>query len=233
MTWTNDRAITYNNVIRKHIHQTENLINFVNGDCVVFNDFYCSPFDESVFYTSDIVKITKLVTEKKTLFEWETMKIETPKNPIDTAFNALLTRLDAVHMTFKVDCPTVEKIHSDIDVAFNHSYHQIQTINRTELKLYEETQETIRIHLESFYKKHRSDSHSTKLWTVFHKNIRDAYANIIFSYSMTTHKSQASTFSDVFVDVADISMNIKTDEMQRCLYTAASRASNELSFIIA
>lgn len=53
-------------------------------------------------------------------------------------------------------------------------------------------------------------------------NTRKAFDNIVYAYALTVHKSQGSTFGQVFVDVNNIySSNIK----QKMLYTAVSRAS--------
>jgi exodeoxyribonuclease-5 len=45
---------------------------------------------------------------------------------------------------------------------------------------------------------------------------------------MTAHKSQGSTFENVFVDVQNIWRNPNKEEAMQCLYVACSRASHHL-----
>jgi len=45
---------------------------------------------------------------------------------------------------------------------------------------------------------------------------------------MTVHKSQASTYHTVILDVKDAMKDRDTKERQRLLYTAVTRASNNL-----
>jgi len=235
LTWRNDRSIMYNNLIRHHIHQaTEatDLVNYRIEDYVVFNNFYTSPIDCSTFYTSDMVKIFQMKTEKRRLLYWSKLIIEDSEKPVDLQFNALLTKLDAINLEFKIDILTVEKLHSDVADVLDHTVHPIATVNRTDLETYEKTKDLIKEHLEIFYKKFQSEKHSSKLWNAYHKYVIDSYADIIFGYSMTTHKAQGSTFGIVFVDLDDITDNPKKDEMQKALYTASTRASNELGFIL-
>ena len=53
-------------------------------------------------------------------------------------------------------------------------------------------------------------------------NTRKAFDNVVYGYGITVHKSQGSTFGQVFVDVNNIySSNTK----QKMLYTAVTRAS--------
>lgn len=59
------------------------------------------------------------------------------------------------------------------------------------------------------------------------------FAKVSYGGSITSHKSQASTYCNVFVDLDDIYDNNKNiDEMKRCLYTAMTRASSEIHIII-
>ena len=56
-------------------------------------------------------------------------------------------------------------------------------------------------------------------------NTRKAFDNVVYGYGITVHKSQGSTFGQVFVDVNNIySSNTK----QKMLYTAVTRASSSI-----
>ena len=90
----------------------------------------------------------------------------------------------------------------------------------------------VREHLEHFYFTHKSDKLSNKLWDEFHASLREPYAELSFGYSITTHKSQGSTFSAVMVDLVDICYNPNEDEAMKALYTASTRGSDDLSLIV-
>lgn len=64
-------------------------------------------------------------------------------------------------------------------------------------------------------------------WLPYYE-LKDAFADVRPAYAMTAHKSQGSTFENVFVDVLDIFRNRDRAEAMRCLYVACSRASHHL-----
>lgn len=69
------------------------------------------------------------------------------------------------------------------------------------------------------------------MWGTYH-NFKDAFADIRYSHALTSHRSQGSTFENVFVDVNDIMANPNRKEMLRSLYVACSRASKNLVLYI-
>lgn len=58
--------------------------------------------------------------------------------------------------------------------------------------------------------------------------LRESFAEIRPAYAMTAHKSQGSTFENVFVDALNIWRNPNKAEALQCLYVACSRASHHL-----
>jgi len=68
---------------------------------------------------------------------------------------------------------------------------------------------------------------NSSMWSTFH-SFKDAFADIRYSHALTSHRSQGSTFENVFVDVDDIKANPNRKEMLRSLYVACSRASKNL-----
>lgn len=64
-------------------------------------------------------------------------------------------------------------------------------------------------------------------WFLFHK-IKDMFADIRYTYCITVHRSQGSTYENVYVDVPNILKNRKQQERNRLLYVAFSRASQNL-----
>jgi ATP-dependent exoDNAse (exonuclease V) alpha subunit len=70
-----------------------------------------------------------------------------------------------------------------------------------------------------------------KLWKEFNSKFVDTFAKVNMSYAMTTHKSQGSTFHNVFIDMIDILKNFSKIDANRCLYTAISRTANEVHIL--
>jgi ATP-dependent exoDNAse (exonuclease V) alpha subunit len=72
---------------------------------------------------------------------------------------------------------------------------------------------------------------SKKLWGQFWK-VKDAFNTIDHAYAITSHRSQGSTFENVFVEVGDIMSNTDISTRTKCLYVACSRASKDLTMFI-
>lgn len=49
-----------------------------------------------------------------------------------------------------------------------------------------------------------------------------------YTYALTSHSAQGSTFTNVFVDAKDINKNKKAEERNQCLYVAVTRASDRV-----
>ena len=57
---------------------------------------------------------------------------------------------------------------------------------------------------------------------------KEHFAHVDYSYAMTTHKAQGSTFTRTFVDVEDINTCPNYSEIGRLKYVATTRASDSL-----
>ena len=232
LVWKNNTADMYNTIIRKHIHETKDLDNYIVGDYVIFNDYYTSPEDATSFYTSNIIKILKITTEKKTLFDWGKIMIVEPKTIVDKGLNITLKKLSKLTNDFRVDSLTIERINYEMINATKDKTHLINTIHRDDLEEYHNMLEFVQNRMEFFFKKYKCEKMVSKLWDIFHKRLIDPYAKINFSHSITTHKAQGSTFGSVIVDTQDICENPDVNELQKLLYTAAGRAADELAFLL-
>lgn len=67
-------------------------------------------------------------------------------------------------------------------------------------------------------------------WREFYR-LQRHFANISYAYAITAHKSQGSTYNEVVVDANDIMLNSNVVERNRILYTAITRAKNNLTLI--
>lgn len=66
---------------------------------------------------------------------------------------------------------------------------------------------------------------SGKLWKDFWE-LKESFHSLRYSYAMTAHRSQGSTFDTCFIDVRDILANSNFKESLKCLYVAITRAKN-------
>jgi thymidine kinase len=55
-------------------------------------------------------------------------------------------------------------------------------------------------------------------------NFKDSFANLQSPHAMTIHRSQGSSYGNVFLDVDDVFKNTKTKERNQLLYVGVSRA---------
>ena len=70
------------------------------------------------------------------------------------------------------------------------------------------------------------------MWKYWNENVIDVFAQLNYGYCITVHKSQGSTFKNVFIDVYDIFNNNNKEDSLKCLYTAITRCSDNLYMLI-
>lgn len=71
-----------------------------------------------------------------------------------------------------------------------------------------------------------------RLYKEYQTNLIDCFAQLNYGYCITVHKSQGSTFKNVFVDMNDILNNNNQNETSKCLYTSITRSSNSLKLLV-
>jgi hypothetical protein len=71
-----------------------------------------------------------------------------------------------------------------------------------------------------------------RLYKEYQTIIVDCFAQLNYGYCITVHKSQGSTFKNVFIDMNDILDNNNMNETSRCLYTSITRTSKTLNLLI-
>ena len=69
-----------------------------------------------------------------------------------------------------------------------------------------------------------------RIWQFFYKYYIDLFADIGYGYCITVHKSQGSTYDNVYVDLKDIVRNNRNDAKE-CVYTAVTRAADTLKIL--
>ena len=58
--------------------------------------------------------------------------------------------------------------------------------------------------------------------------IKSTYLEVDYGYALTVHKSQGSTYYDVFMEYSNLYANKKESEKYKLLYTALTRCSNNI-----
>lgn len=71
-----------------------------------------------------------------------------------------------------------------------------------------------------------------KLYKEYQTNVIECFAELNYGYCITVHKSQGSTFKNVFIDINDILANNNINETSKCLYTSITRSSKTLKLLI-
>ncbi len=70
----------------------------------------------------------------------------------------------------------------------------------------------------------------SNLWNYFYMEIIDKFANIVYGYALTIHKSQGSTYQNVYIDYKNVCIN--RNDKEQCFYTGITRASKNIKIYI-
>jgi ATP-dependent exoDNAse (exonuclease V) alpha subunit len=97
----------------------------------------------------------------------------------------------------------------------------------------DDSSETIRVNLIDPRDSEKLDRHlkqlaEKKMWGQFWA-IKDSFHSVSYAYALTAHRAQGSTFENVYLEAGDIMANrYDVETRTKCLYVAASRASEKL-----
>lgn len=249
LTWTNKCSDSYNETIRKILLNKKDIAQYEEGDRLILRDFY--NFDQSGeeserFYTSDQLKIVSL--EKTTLVNKPLLE-SIPKNILQ------MSGYDEIVKKYKSFVNNINKLANHKYTVWRMGVNRISENDVNNDKIYniftihESSSEKLNTdrkyiedlikYIDNSYKKTNRNQYKTiekglikQLWKYYESVYISPYADVIFGYSITTHKSQGSTFRDIFVDANDISTNSDINVMKRCIYTSHTRCSNELNILI-
>lgn len=260
LTWVNKQSDTYNNTIRERLY-SERYEKGPNkqdiyevGDILIMSDFYSTDdsndTEENKFYTSEQIKITNIERIIKSVsgfsenLDNKTSQLKNIHDIKDKYVKAIKNINRSTKRKYKVWKLTVVKLNTD--GVHNHGNigkkSVIYIVEDSSLGTLKDdiTLANNKIkELIGYYKSiHISNLHNIdnliigKLWKEFNSKFVDQFAQVNYGYSITVHKSQASTFYNVYVDLEDIFRNTNLEEAKKCLYTAATRTSNELHILI-
>lgn len=256
LTWTNKQTDDYNMTIRNIMFKDKkNIEKFEMGDILMLNDFY--NFDETQvkgkdtknrFYTSEQIKVMDkdIFIKDCNEFVEQISKIMIKMKNSDVILNKyknlikiLNTKTTRKYTTWKLAVQrmseslikdTIPELYT-IYVIHDQSNYVLELDKETSLNLIKKFRMTM---IEQF-KEHENkiDKEFVRgLWKQWNKIFVDPFAKVNYGNSHSVHKSQGSTFYNVFVDSDDILNNNNIDEAKRCIYTALTRASNEIHLLV-
>lgn len=258
LTWTNQATKTYNDTLR-HIllgnEVTASIGKFEAGDILILNDFYSFDTPEQIesektrFYTSEQFRIAAIATETMNpailsdlepayAQKFTVSSILKKFRMAMSCINTIIKNRQSGYTVWKLDVIRLSNnndycdntvypllvIHESSETQMKNDSDDIALIIR---KLYKEYQSLYNIYIgniEKYIMKH--------LWDYWNHNYIEKFANVIYGFSITTHKAQGSTFNNVFIDADDILSNSNVDELKRCIYTAITRCANDVHILI-
>ena len=72
-----------------------------------------------------------------------------------------------------------------------------------------------------------------RIWEYYYINYIDIFGDISYGYCITVHKSQGSTYNNVYIDAKNILEYNRKDYINyKCLYTAITRASKKVFMLV-
>ncbi len=161
-------------------------------------------------------KINNLIQME--IFDVYKMKIQKIIDLTDNNMNIPTYTILSIHEDLKKLNYLIEKIEKNIIKLKTASYELINLSkenNMTKCNLQSEVEKKI-----------------NKLYKEFQTNVVEYFAELNYGYCITVHKSQGSTFKNVFIDMNDILTNNNINETSKCLYTSITRSSKTLKLLI-
>ena len=261
LTWTNKQTDEYNDKIRKTLYNKENLNKFEIGDLLILTDFYNLKDDDDntkgykdkkekeskKFYTSEQIKVTDIEHVIKAIPEFaeklpKNLRKVHGLNDIEEKYVKMVKLINSktvrkynvwklfVHKLNDIVTNTIPNTH--VIYVIEDPYEQILINDR---RFAAERIKELRTYYKNVHKEHMNmiDKDVIRLlWREVNTNLVTPFANVNQGTSISCHRSQGSSFYNVFVDADDILKNRNGNEAKRCLYTAMTRTSNELHILI-
>lgn len=252
LTWTNKQSNIYNTEIRRHMLNKKRLNRFEIGDILILTNYYNLKEGDDKngkkFYTSEQIKIVDIehVLRGSERFT-EDMKIGRCKNMayVKDKLKKCITSINkSTKNQYNVwKLAVVQLINSrDISYINENNTYTIYVIKKSSEHVLQVDKQiaTEKInYLKYDYQAILKDQFNSlekkiikPLWRQLNERYVDPFAKVSISTSITVHRSQGSTYHNVFVDASDIFLNKNENEARRCIYTALTRTSNEVHILI-
>lgn len=234
--WTNKICDKYNHFVRKKVFGSSRLDEYVDNEIVVLKDNYTTEDSTIMIYTSEQLRLTTVSKERYTYpaFTIESISSipKTAKPIIDKCVEDINTLVQGVI----VNCFnfTAERC-SEPGIMFKG-----YTLSRRSVKDVEEIYKTVMSYVNSTSRdikklkinKKRLCKLVSALWNTVNTYIYGKFAKMTYGYAITCHKSQGSSYENVYVDIDDILKNSKIKEGRMCLYTAVTRSVKKMYLLV-
>jgi hypothetical protein len=250
ITWTNKQSDEYNNKVRLELFGKSADI-YEIGDILKLKDFYMvetdNPDDIVNFYTSQLIKIVD-INRKNISIEGFKTKLNSKaaelknSNYFENKFKPIINEINKNTIRkYKVWELLVNIISSENEINSDNIYkiYVIDESSKKQLELDKKIASDFISKLRGQLmigmknkSKQIDDNIIIPLRKECDKIFVSKFANVVASYSGTTHTMQGQNCYNVYVDADDILKNTRMEEATKCLYTAVSRTSNELFILI-
>jgi len=200
IAWRNKTVSSMNDLVRKVIYGEESTASkILIGEKLIAN----SPIldgDSIIFNTNDEFSVESFEIHETDL------RFKISDHPDDDPYPITLKYYEATVSYLDEDDEVNEKIIQILHESSESDFKKLANI----------------LKLRAINKKGKDKS-----WLVYYNFLR-RYADVNFSYAISAHKSQGSTYNTIFVLEDDIDMNWNIVERNRIKYTAYTRSSRKL-----
>jgi hypothetical protein len=251
LAWTNKHCDMYNMMARQIIFKDKEVINeYEIGDILILSEFYnlemkdkCERFHTSeqiyVHYVEPDIYMRPSINDELSKTAMKMKNI----NHIEQIYKKTIIQLNKViserYLIWKLYVYRLSDVKQKDTIPENYILKVIQSssINlwNANKNICIEIIRKFRQTLKNDFKSQISniDKNIVKpLWKELNRVIIEPFANVNYGFAITTHKSQGSTYHNIFVDIDDILDNKNDNEAKRCLYTSLTRASNKIHMLL-
>jgi hypothetical protein len=176
--------------------------------------------DKFVKNISSINKI--LTTTALDVYYMKVQKMSELKNKVIATYPIL-----TIHNNSEADYNKLKEFFEEQMIKLKNSCHKM--VEELKITKNTETQSFNMIKLEYI---NIIDKKINRIWKDWQFQVIDRFAQLNYGYAITVHKSQGSTFKNVFIDIMDIFENHNQPERLKCLYTAITRSSHSLELLV-
>jgi len=216
VTWRNDTAKQYNDIIRSYRLGITSPAKIVPGDFLVADKPIVDMTEQlrpTIYRTSEEFKVlTAEVVDYKV--NWLVFKSSAElADELDDPFAEYSVLRSHVFKVYKCLCKAEEDL-----------------LNRTIYIIHEDSEQYYNQVVAALEVTAKKAHIKNKAWVSYYQ-FQDWFANVKHNYAITAHKSQGSTYTNCVTAYTDIEVNPNVVERNKIKYVAVTRAKNKLFLI--
>lgn len=155
----------------------------------------------------------------------EILVMSEPYNSYYTSQEVLVTDIEIIHDSFLVKQSGKYKRPQREWETVNL---KLYVLNKNLFVIHEDSQKDYQQMIQRIKQGIKEQQYTWKDFFQF----KETFAHVNYNYASTVHKSQGSTYKHVILDVKDFGRNFNLDESKKLWYTAITRASHNIDFLI-